>query len=62
MEQIKISENSLSNATGPLEYRLTNDYLFRALLERNNNVLKALICALLHLKIEGVGCQLPELA
>jgi predicted transposase/invertase (TIGR01784 family) len=33
---------------------MTNDYLFRALLQRNNNVLKALICALLHLKMEDV--------
>lgn len=36
-------------ATGPLPYTLTNDYLFRALLQRNNHVLKGLICAVLHL-------------
>ena len=29
---------------------MTNDYLFRALLQRNNHVLKGLICALLHMK------------
>lgn len=38
------------NATGPVQIRMTNDYLFRALLQRNNNVLKHLICSLLHLK------------
>lgn len=48
------STTSLIYATGPLEYRLTNDYLFRALLQRNNKVLKALICALLHLMIDEV--------
>lgn len=36
-------------ATGPLPYTLTNDYLFRALLQQNNKVLKGLICAVLHL-------------
>lgn len=39
----------LSNATGPVNIPMTNDYLFRALLQRNNNVLKGLICSLLHL-------------
>lgn len=36
------------NASGPMLYRLTNDYLFKALLQRNRHVLKALICSLLH--------------
>ena len=34
---------------GPIAIPMTNDYLFRALLQRNNNVLKGLISALLHL-------------
>ncbi len=34
---------------GPVAIPMTNDYLFRALLQRNNNVLKGLISALLHL-------------
>lgn len=41
-------------ATGKMPYSLTNDYLFRALLQRNNRVLKHLICALLHLQPEEV--------
>lgn len=59
-----ISENSKSNimkagkewlsATGPLNIPVTNDYLFRALLQRNNYVLKGLICSLLHLPYEEV--------
>ena len=36
-------------AQGPIAIPMTNDYLFRALLQRNNNVLKGLISALLHL-------------
>ena len=37
---------------GPLSIRMTNDYLFRALLQRNKKVLKALICSLLHLEMQ----------
>lgn len=44
----------LNSATGPIAIRMTNDYLFRALLQRNNKVLRGLICALLHLKPEQV--------
>ena len=42
------------NLHGPVTIPMTNDYLFRALLQRNNKVLKALICSLLHLKISDV--------
>lgn len=40
--------------SGTLAIPMTNDYLFRALLQRNNNVLKGLICSLLHLAPEEV--------
>ena len=36
--------------SGALIVPMTNDYLFRALLQRNNLVLKGLICALLHME------------
>ena len=42
------------SATGPLHIRMTNDYLFRALLQQNNYVLKGLIGSLLHLPKEQV--------
>lgn len=45
---------TLDQATGPVQIPMTNDYLFRALLQKNNHVLKGLICALLHLKSEEV--------
>ncbi len=40
---------TLPQATGPLEYGLTNDYLFRALMQENNKALKGLVSSLLHL-------------
>lgn len=42
------------SATGPLRIPMTNDYLFRALLQKNNHVLKGLICSLLHLSSDEV--------
>ena len=45
---------TLDQVTGPLQIPMTNDYLFRALLQKNNHVLKGLICSLLHLKPEEV--------
>ncbi len=40
--------NIFQNATGPVTIRLTNDYLFKRLLQENSQVLKSLICSLLH--------------
>ncbi len=40
--------------TGKLEYRLTNDYLFRVLLQNSHKVLEGLVCSLLHLKPEQI--------
>ena len=37
-------------AQGMVPYNMTNDYMFRAVLQSNNKVLRGLICALLHLK------------
>ncbi len=45
---------SLAQATGPVPYTLTNDYLFRAVFQTNQKALKGLICALLHLQQEEV--------
>ena len=46
-----ISTNSMNiPKNGALLVPMTNDYLFRALLQQNNLVLKGLICALLHME------------
>ena len=39
---------------GRIRYRLTNDYMFRAVMQKNKNVLKHLICALLNLSVDMV--------
>ena len=41
-------------AEGVVEYNMTNNYMFRFILQKNNKVLKGLICALLHLKAEQI--------
>ena len=54
--------NLLQSATGPVTVRMTNDYLFRALLQSNNNVLRGLLCSLLQMKeseIESVKIENP---
>ena len=43
---------SYMEATGVIAYNMTNNYMFRFILQQNKKVLKGLICALLHLKPE----------
>ena len=50
----QLTREELFRLQGPLDIPMTNDYLFRALLQQNNLVLKALICALLHLDPKSV--------
>lgn len=40
----------LQDAQGEVPYNMTNDYMFRAVLQSNNKVLRGLICSLLHLE------------
>ena len=48
------STTSYLSATGKITYNFTNDYMFRAILQRNVTVLKGLICSLLHLCPEHI--------
>ena len=48
------SVTSYLSATGKITYNFTNDYMFRAILQRNLTVLKGLICSLLHLRPEHI--------
>lgn len=41
-------------ATGVITYNMTNNYMFRFILQKNEKVLKGLICSLLHLKPEQI--------
>ena len=45
---------SFMEATGVIQYNMTNDYMFRYILQKNEKVLKGLICALLHLRPEQI--------
>ena len=42
---------SVQNASGPLRFNMTNDYMFRAVLQSNNKVLRGLICSLQHCQV-----------
>ena len=39
---------SFMSATGKIEYNMTNNYMFRYILQEKQKVLKGLICSLLH--------------
>ncbi len=45
---------SFKNATDKIDYTFMNDYMFRAVLQENERVLKELTCSLLHLNPDNV--------
>lgn len=47
-------EKNMSTLSGKLAIPMTNDYLFKALLQENEHVLKGLLCSLLHLRDEDI--------
>ena len=47
-------QNTTQNAASKIDYTLMNDYMFRAVLQENEIVLKGLVCSLLRLKPEDV--------
>lgn len=47
-------EQAFLEAIGPITYNMTNDYMFRAILQSNENVLRKLVCALLHYKMKDI--------
>ena len=54
--------NSYLHATGIISHNMTNDYMFRYILQKNEKVLKGLISALLHLdpkSIQKITIQNP---
>lgn len=40
--------------TGKLKYPLTNDFMFKAVMQRNETALKGLLCALLNMQMEDI--------
>ena len=53
-EEKEMIFKSLEEATGKIPYGLTNDYMFRAVLQKNEKVLRGLIGSLLHLSQEEI--------
>lgn len=51
MNNLKNSDSmpKLASFTGAIDYPLMNDYMFRSVMQSNKNVLKGLLCSLLHL-------------
>ena len=51
MNHLKNSDSmpKLASFTGAIDYPLMNDYMFRSVMQSNKNVLKGLLCSLLHL-------------
>lgn len=47
-------DTNLQDAHGTIPYNMTNDYMFRAVLQSNNKVLRGLICSLLHLTEDDI--------
>lgn len=54
MEKKRRNYLSLAERTGKLPYTLQNDYLFKAVMEADENILRALLCSLLELKEDEI--------
>ncbi len=56
MNDLKNSDSvsRLASFTGAIDYPLMNDYMFRSVMQSNENVLKGLLCSLLHLNPDDI--------
>ena len=50
----KLNKDDWRNATGKIEYSMTNDYMFRMVLQSNNTVLKGLISSMMHVVLNDI--------
>ncbi len=48
------ASSEFQSASGPIDYQMTNDYMFHAVLQKNPKVLKSLICSLLDLHPDDI--------
>ena len=58
IQTVACSDTSYKTATGEIPYNMTNDYMFRIILQKNVLVLKGIISALLRLKPEHIQSTL----
>ena len=49
MEEYYILKN-IQSLSGPLPFRMTSDILFKILLQKNDTILRAIVCAYLNVK------------
>lgn len=54
MKKENILNLSYKNASGAVLFNMTNDYMFRVVNQKNQQVTKGIICALLHISYESV--------
>lgn len=57
---MNVIKENIINAKGKIDYTFTNDFVFRAILQRNKNVLTSLICSLLHLPTDEVDVTITN--
>ncbi len=50
----QLNNEEWRNATGKIDYCMTNDYMFRMVLQSNNNVLKELISSMMHVPLSDI--------
>lgn len=53
-QNISSTINYLPALSGTIDYPLTNDYMFRSVMQSNKNVLKGLLCSLLRLNSNDI--------
>ncbi|MCM1183716.1 MAG: Rpn family recombination-promoting nuclease/putative transposase [Roseburia sp.] len=54
------NHKSYLEATGEIPYNMTNDYMFRAVLQKNEKVLRGLVAALLHLNPDEIQVEITN--
>lgn len=54
-ENVVGERDAVKLPTGKLKYPLTNDFMFKAVLQKNQTALKGLLCALLHMRTEEIA-------
>lgn len=54
-KDIKLNNTDWRNATGPIDYNMTNDYMFRMVLQSSKKVLKGLISSMMYIPTNDIN-------
>ena len=52
--KVQLNKEEWRNAKGKIAYGMTNDYMFRMVLQSNNNVLKGIISSMMHVPLDTI--------